>query len=506
MASYMSSKKSLVKKLSILAVFALGIASVTLYNQKSFSASLTSVSATLSNSRPSFRGALTSNNLAGTSIVNINTTPAAYYSTSSAQLVEGDVVRIGETTSLGTYTVGSTPSVGQITVTSALAAGDADTGDDVISSQSGSLTVRFTTANAINNGRFRVLVPALASDAAAADGIPDGNFFDFGHTNAGQSAVAASVACPTASATHSFTTGTATASAILIGSTEYHSFECAYAGTGSVPTSFDVNPIVISNLINPAPQAGHTGGNADRYNVIVQHLNNSFTVSDSTIVNIGVIEAVKISATVAPQISFRIDGIAATGAACAFGGGTDVTTTPTLVPFGDLLIGSFAEAAQTLVVSTNAANGYAVTAVANDQLGRDGQACAGDPTTDTDCIPDSRGDSAGMTDIASDDWSSIATKGFAYSLHNTNGVSGITTGSVAENFNYNSTVGACGGGGDCFRQFADTEGSQSPVRIFGNSTPADNDNIAVCYKAIISALQAAGNYESYVTYTATATF
>jgi hypothetical protein len=210
---YMINSYTLVKKLSILAVFAAGIASVTLYNQKSFSASLTSVSATLSNSRPSFRGALTSNNLAGTSVVNINTTPGAYYSTSSAQLVEGDTVRIGETSSLGSYVVGSTPSVGQVTITSALAAGDADTGDDVISSQSGSLTVRFTTANAINNGRFRVLVPALTTDAASADGIPDGSFFDFGATGGTPS----TVTCPAdVLGQYDFVAGTASASAVTI--------------------------------------------------------------------------------------------------------------------------------------------------------------------------------------------------------------------------------------------------------------------------------------------------
>lgn len=499
-------KNSVIKKLSIIAVFAIGLTSVTLYNQKSFSASLTTVSATLSNSRPSFRGALTSNNLAGTSIVNINTTPGAYYSTSSAQLVEGDVLKIGEAGSLANYTVGSTPAVGQVTITSTLASGDADTGDDVISSQSGTLTVRFTTANAINNGRFRVLVPALTSDGASSDGIPDGSYFDFGATGGTPS----TVTCPAdVLGQYDFVAGTASASAVTVSGVDYHSYECAYSNVGAVATPFDgttQGAIVINNLINPAPASAHTGGTADRYNVIVQHINNSFSVSDSTTVNIGVIEAVKVTATVAPQISFRIDGITSGGAACGFSGGTDVTTTPTLVPFGDLLIGSFVEAAQTLVVSTNAANGYAVTAVENDQLGKDGGACTGDPTSNTNCIPDSRGDDAGMTHIASDDWSLTATKGFAYSLHNTNSVAGITTGTVAENFNYNSTVGACGGGGDCFRQFADTEGSQTPVRIFGNTTPADNDNIAVCYKAVISTTQAAGNYENYVTYTATATF
>jgi hypothetical protein len=240
--------------------------------------------------------------------------------------------------------------------------------------------------------------------------------------------------------------------------------------------------------------------------VIVQQLNNSFTVSDSTIVNIGVIEAVKITATVAPQISFRIDGMAASTAICGIS--TDVATTPSLVPFGDLLIGTFIEAAQTLVVSTNAANGYAVTATANDQLGRNGAACSGDPTADTNCIPDSRGDGATMTHLLSDDWTNTTTKGFAYTLANANGVSGVVTGTAANPFNFSTATAPCDGAGsnDCYRQFSDTAASEPVVRVMANTTPADNDNIQVCYRAIISAVQAAGNYESYVTYTATATF
>jgi hypothetical protein len=221
----------------------------------------------------------------------------------------------------------------------------------------------------------------------------------------------------------------------------------------------------------------------------------------------GVIEAVKITATVAPQISFRIDGMASSTSICGLT--TDVTTTPTLVPFGDLLIGSFVEAAQTLVVSTNAANGYAVTATANDQLGRNGAACSGDPTTDTNCIPDSRGDGATMTHLLSDDWTNTTTKGFAYTLANANSVAGVVTGTASEPFNYTTAAVNCtntGGTNDCYRQFSDTAAGEPVVRVMANTTPADNDNIQVCYKAIISVLQAAGNYESYVTYTATATF
>lgn len=485
------------KRLGAFAIFFLALMSTTLYNQKSNSANLTSVSGTLSNSRPSFRGGLTADNTALASLVTINTTPGSYPSTTSAQLAEGDTVAIGEDDSLGTYTVTATGSASQFTVTPVLAAGDADDLDDVISTQSGSLTMRFTTANAIANGRFRILVPAHTDNAMSSDGIPDGNFFDFG-------SAAPTVTCPGDDGdTYDFVTGTATASVTYNG-LDYHTYECAYSGTGAIGTEFDGSSegtMVISNIINPAPATNHTTGIADRYNVIVQHVNSAFTVTDSTLINIGVIEAVKITATVAPQITFRIIGVDTGQSACGIT--TSVTTSPVVVPFNELLIDSFTYAAQTLTVSTNASDGYAVTAIENDQLGRNGGTCTGDPTiaTNADCIEDSRGDDAAMSHTASDDWSSAATKGFAFTLDNSNSVSGLTPA-----FEYDTAAGDCGGGIDCYRQFADAEDSQVPQTIYSGTTAADNHNVLVCYKAIISALQAAGTYENYVTYTATATF
>ncbi len=465
-------------------------------NQQLRSANLTSVSVTMSNSRPSFRGALAAGNTAGSSVVTINTTANAYPSTSSAQLVEGDTVLIGEAGSLGTYTVASTSSLSTFTIkspsNSSLLSGDTDTGDDVIATSSSTLTVRFTTANAIANGRFRILVPALTSDTAAADGIPDGGYFDFGTS-------APTVTCPTDLTGYDFVTGTATASTITINGADYHAYECAYSGAGASSTAFDGTTngaITISSVINPAPTTSHTTGRADTYNVTVQHIDSGFTVADTTTAAVGVIEAVKVTATVDPQISFQILGIASGTSAC--GANTTVSTNPAAVPFGTISISAFSRAAQALSVSTNAANGFTVTAVENDQLGRNGATCTGD-NTGQDCIRDSAGDDSAMTHTNADEWANATTtKGFAYSLQDVNA-------STTEAFAYNSASGSCAGT-DCYRQFADAENSQSPVQIFSSSTVADNQNLYVCYKIVAAATTAAGNYENYITYTATATF
>ena len=122
-----------------------------------------------------------------------------------------------------------------------------------------------------------------------------------------------------------------------------------------------------------------------------------------------------------------------------------------------------------------------VTAVEDDQLSIDGEGSIE--------IPDLSG---GATD-SSTDWTSTSTKGFGYSLEN------VDAASVA--FQYND-----GGGTFQARQFPATADSESPVTIFSSTTVADNQDVYVCYRAVISATQQAGNYENAITYRATATF
>lgn len=474
------------QKLLILVAILTGFSVVGFYNSSHRAANLSSVSDTLSNPRPSFRGALTTGNTAGGSQVIINTTANAYPSTSSAQLVEGDVVLIGEAGSLGSYTVASTSSLSTFNITAVLAAGDADSGDDIISTSSASHTVRFTTANALPNGRFRILVPSLSNDAASSDGVPDGGYFDF-------STSAPTVTCPTDITGYDFVTGTATASTITINGTDYHAFECAYSGNGAVGTAFNGSTndaITISSLINPAPATSHTSGTADAHNIIVQHINSSFVVTDQTTIQVGVIEAVKVTATVPPQITFKVLGLAAGTSAC--GNTTGVTTTATTVPFGEVSISAFTDAAQALTVSTNAAGGFSVTAKENDQMGKDGTACAGADGSGLDnCIPDAEVTS--MTSTSTQTWTSTSFKGFAYALHDVNST-------TTEAFAYNSP------GAFSARHFADTAASETAVTIFSNTGASDNHNVYVCYRLIPETTTQAGYYENYVTYTATATF
>lgn len=484
--------KNVTKRASILFTLVLLLVAVGIYSDVSHSASLTSVSVTLSNSRPSFVGALASGNSVGSSQITLKGT--GYPSTTSDGLVQGDTLRIGNAGSLASHTVTSVVSSTVVNITPALASGDTEEDDNVIATSSGSLTVKFTTANAISNGRFRILVPALTDNTNAADGIPDQGKFDF-------STSTPTVTCPSDISGYDFVTGTASASAITVNSVDYHAFECAYSGAGGVGTAFDDSSndaIDISSLINPAPDSGHSVGTADSYSVIVQHIDSSFATQDTTTAAVGVIEAVRVTASVAPQISFTIGGVAS-GNSTYCNLTTDVTTTAAAVPFGELSISSFTEAAQSLTVSTNASNGYAVTAVENDQLGLDGAACSGD-NTGADCIPDSVGDGSNMSHTAPEEWSSTSVKGFAFTLDEN------AASALSPSFEFDTNSGNCDGTGDCFRQFADAENSQAAQTIFSATSTADSQAIYLCYRAIVSSTQSAGNYENYITYTATATF
>ncbi len=465
------------------------------------SSDLPEVSVTLSNPRLSFVGRLAAGNVSGETDVTIKTT-AGISSLSTNQLQEGDTVRIGTGGTMGSYTVKSTLPAADFTTTAANSNVTVD--DFVIASQSATLTVRFKTASAQNNGKIRVLVPA--AQTTGADGIPDTNTFDYGTS-------APTLTCPTNIANYTWGTA-AVASMQNIGGTYYHTYTCPYTGTGTAGANFTntAQLLTIASVINPSPQVTptlHATGTADTYKIVVQQLDSSDVVKDSTTVSVGVIEAVKVSAQVAPQITFSIAGIASAQTPCGAGLTTGVTTTAADVPFGELTLNTFKYAAQKLSVSTNANNGYAVTAVANDQLGLGGAVCTGDAVigSNTSCIQDSRGDGATMSHTAEDDWNSTANSGFAYTL-------ATATGSPTLPFVYSQDTGGCtvtGGTGDCFRQFADNENvgadaTQVPQTVMSYNDVTNTQEANICYGINVGATQAAGTYENYITYTATATF
>ena len=455
-----------------------------------FSGEFTNVSATLNNARLSFRGALEGTQTTGSSLVTIDT--GNYPSESVLQLQNRDTLTINDST----YTVATTiddASDNTFNLTAGLDASDITNDAPIYGNQSSSLTVRLKTISALSAGSFRILVPAISNTGTDHDGIPDAGGFDFG------TGTTAAITCPTLAAYGTFTAAStpAQSASVVIDGVNYHSFVCEYSGLGEVGTDFDgtdASPFVISNLINPAPKTGtdnHTLGQADTYTVIIQHRDAADTVIDQTLTKIGVVDAVKVSAQISPQITFTIAGLPAATSAC--GVSTNVATTALTVPFGELTIGSFVNAAQRLTVTTNAIGGYTVTAAENDQLGREANACATDGSASITCLVDASVTGASHTTAA--DWTNASTyPGFGYSLSS-------AVGSPTLVFAYNESSRTFSA-----KQFADLAAGELAQTIFQRSTVTASDAVNVCYRIAPAATNAAGNYENYIVYTASATF
>ena len=442
------------------------------------SANLTAVADTLSTSRLSFYGSLGVGHTAGVSLIKISTTGMP--STSTANLFTGDTVLIGDAYTASTYTVDDIYDADEFTITAGLGAGDNDSGDLVIATRSATHTVTFTPASSIANGAFRILIPSGTNNNS--DGIPNHDGFDYS-TSVGVGATA-----PSGGGVTSWETATATASGGTGCTAGNHCFEARYNGTNNASGTFT---FYINRLINPAPATGHTAGSADTYTVTIQHLGDrlsNYAVIDSTTVKIAVVESVRVTATVDPTITFTLAAVGVGSTAC--GATADVSSTATAVPFGTMALNTFKNLAQKLTVSTNAVGGYSVTAIENDQLGKDGGT--------TTFIADASGDGA-MTHETQDDWHTATQNGFGYSLQNADAAAIV--------FQYSDTSGgSCTTGTFCAKRFAATADAETAQSLFSSTTVADAEDVYSCYRLSVGATQAAGDYENNITYTATATF
>jgi len=469
------------------------------------SANLTSVKDTLSTSRLSFVGAIASAT-EGSSIFSIRTSSLPGWASSDANfnLFPGETLMVGDTVDYTVDDIVDDANDNQIQLTAGLAATDVDVDDPVIASVSATHVISATTATAIQNGAIRVRIKATGTAAAADDGIPDSDGFDFG-----TAAWSGDITCPSdVGSAMDFVVGTATASGDVGCTTGYHCFECRYSGVGMTGSALTMTIGSTHKLINPAPdKSSHTYGkasaDADTYSVIVENLDNSDNVIDSTVAKVGLTEAVRISATVDPTITFQISSVGLGSTAC--GVPTGAASTATTVPFGSLSLGSFNNMAQQLSCVTNAASGYAVTVIEDDQLSIGGDGSTEIADTDCDSEDCNESDTAAEWDVENDE------SGFGYSIED------IDADQIA--FQYNATD--CSGAGYttavscsdcdgsyCAMKFPSTaDGGESALTIMRHtSTPTTTEDIYVCYRIAISTVQTAGDYENYLTYVATATF
>lgn len=450
------------------------------------SSNLTGVSDTLSNNRLSFRGELNGGISASGGVVTLDTSPSVTTNTStgSATLMGNDSVRVGSGGTADVRTVKSIIDGTKFTLSSGLTTAANDQ-DPVISTQSAIHTVRFVPVSAVPNGAFRVLIQASSTKTYSGDGLPDKDGFEL------DGSALPTVTCSGGGAGYTWAGpySSATVSATQIGGTGtwYHSFECRYSGNGGTGTQvvMTIGTAAGNKVINPSPSgytAAHSPGAGDPYDFRVQHTlgqTDSYAVNDTTLGKLYVIESVRVTATVAPTLTFMITGVAASQSVC--GATTDVATDQTAVPFGSVTSSAFRNAAQILSVSTNALDGYAVTASESAALTM--------LDTPANTIPDTTCAAGACTAITTADWSETSYKGFGYALANLTG----TPVALANRYNNGGTFMA--------RPFGRTAQS-----IMDNTAVTNLDQAYVCYRTIVSGSQAAGDYENYVTYIATGRF
>jgi hypothetical protein len=439
-------------------------------------ANLTAAKNTLQSSRMSFYGRVKSPTVAGSSHLWIYTEASGNAtSISTAGLKPGDSLIIGGTNS---YIIASIIDEDEFTVTTNLAPGDADDTDVIYYKARPQHVITFTTASAVNGGFFRVLIPAAPS--GSNDGIPDITGFDFNTTPS---------ATGTNASGYTFVSGVATASGATgcTSPANYHCFEFHYTGAGEIGTPITLsigNTSGTANLIAPAPSASRIANTADTYTYKVQNFTNAsdpntHTPTDDVTGKIAVIESVRVTATVDPSITFKIEGVAASTSTCGLT--TNVTTTATSVPFGVLTLDTFKVGSQKLTVSTNAASGYAITAIENERLSN----LAATPSY----IPDTTCDSGTCTETSGSTWATADSHpGFGYTLAIVSGTPTIAP--TAPNFS----------------PFPSLAGTEAPFQIMSNDGIASSQAAYVCYQISVDATQQAGNYENQVTYTATASF
>lgn len=463
---------------------------------------------TLSSSQLSYFGRIGVGVSAGENLVKIAVNGSAP-SRSTANLYVGDTLAIGSTvTGSNIYTVKDIGNTATIELATSIGTSNAWVGAYVVSTSSAIHTITFTPQSSVANGIWQVLIKATNRPLEnSADGMPDQGGFDLGATTPsavgpaglGMRLLAADIACPFGAA--SVGTTTVLTNGVGLGSTgPYHIIQCTLSGgaTNAIGTSavwtIGRNLTAGAQLINPAPANGsHSEGTADTYTFFIRHAYNDGTLidADTTAGKIAVIEAVRVSATVDPTITFYIDtpsnittaGQVRCGGALSIGA---TNTTPTTVNFGPLALTAFNNVAQRFNITTNSKNGYIV------------QVYEDMPLTNVNSgatIPDAHCDTGTVCNT------------------NTANTWILDNGSTSSQFGYSleagaTSVGTSMGIGTTNNQYKafGIGAANAKIIMQRSTTPSILENAYICYRATASNFQEAGNYTNSLTFVATATF
>jgi hypothetical protein len=456
------------------------------------SANLINVKDTLSSSQLSYFARLSIGHSNGATVLNIGYS-APFITTTN--LFVGDTVAVGQgaTTTNTNYVVTDIYSSTSFGISSPLQSVNTAAQNSVIATHTATHTISFTPINQFVNGVFEVLIKATNSGGSKhQDGIPDQDGFDLGMdvgstvNGPGTRLTASDISCPFGA-----TAGVGTTS---IGSNLYHLITCTLSAGATNPLTSATITIGTtgasgSELINPTAATGHTPGTADStadvYTFYVRHRSADGSTIDSTQGKIAVVEAVRVTATIDPTLTFSIgtSGVGSGNSTCGVTLGTNAAnTTATSVAFGSLNINAFNTLSHHLSCVTNADDGYVVTVYETAPMRN---IATGTTIPDTNCDGSCSSATAAIwnTDVSHSEW--------GYSIQNIN--VGVTDAGFTNASPYS------------YKAFGIGPGNAQQI-MKNTDTPSSTETAFICYRVTASTTQEAGNYENEVIYTATATF
>ena len=442
--------------------------------QKASAATLASVSDTITTSRPSASTPLSANAASGLTQVSVYDNKSLFLASDSAKLFRTSTGAVID----ASITVAS-QSAARTTVYFAEGTGAAgQNGTDVLMVPITAMhKVQFTIPNPIPaSGKIVITFPGSADTSAS----PSATTFAFnGLTTANASTNIAvngatctwAIAAPALTCTVSSAVSATTTVTILIG--------CSAQSEGTCTTQ-------VPRFINPTKTAA--AGTADTWTLQLKTQDSGSIDIDTAKVKIGTVESVQVQATVDPTLTFVISSIAdntaintgnATGCTNTENTSSGIGSTATTVDLGTLST-AINISAQLITITTNAINGYSLTATSSGHLIN--------PATGfwiIDSITPAVFPSGGTP------WFGIHPCG----LDNIGGTWG--TGATAKG------SGAKYGWPTQTTSVTLAYDTTGPI---GNTLTAGNGLVSVEYAALIDASVPAGLYTAVVTYVATPTF
>lgn len=339
--------------------------------QVAHAATLNSASDTLTTSRPSASAPLNVNQVTTDTSIQVVDNGSFYLASDSANFVADSA---GETSITGTVAsmsaqISGTPNYRIVFFTSALSGSTHHKGDNVNVPITAMHTIQFKTLNAIPaSGKVILTFPGSANNTAS----PSASGFAFNGLDATgglpTNIKTNGITCNTSSAVTSPTITCVASTSVSAGTTVTFLIGCTAASGASCTTQ---DP----TLINPTKS--QTAGTADNWKVNIQTQDASSNNLDSATVAVGTIESVQVQATVDPTLTFTIAGINnstaintgnTTGCTNTETTNTGIASTATSVNMGIIPSSAINIAAQLLTISTNAQNGYSLTATSSGHL------------------------------------------------------------------------------------------------------------------------------------------